>query len=351
VTRDNDLREAATALDARVWLIWTLAASIAVMLARNPLYTVILLLAAQAVTAGLPQAGSGLRLPVWRFGLAIVLFSALFNAAFVHDGARVLFRLPEAWPLIGGQFTVESLVFGAANGLLLVALLAVFNAFNTAVPAHELVWLFPGALGDLGVVVLVAMTYVPATLSHWRRIRDAQAIRGHRTRSWRDWRPLAIPLLVGGLERAVSLSEAMVSRGYGATAGEAQAPGFRLGLFLGLLGLLIGWFTGTWYGTWGYWLMAGAAVGLLILVWHAGRGRQRTRYRTGAWRKEDTLLALISLAAPAILLLPGAPGQTSLSYSPYPALTLPSFHPAIGILLALLAAPAFLLSRRSGPIQ
>ena len=48
----------------------------------------------------------------------------------------------------------------------------------------------------------MAITYVPETARHFQRIREAQAIRGHRLRGLRDWRPIVIPLLVGGLERA-----------------------------------------------------------------------------------------------------------------------------------------------------
>ena len=80
----------------------------------------------------------------------------------------------------------------------------------------------PRAFYDLGVVVLIALTYVPQTMQQWQRIREAQAIRGHRWRGVRDWQPLVIPLFIGGLERAMALAEAMVARGYGATARRQQ---------------------------------------------------------------------------------------------------------------------------------
>ena len=66
------------------------------------------------------------------------------------------------------------------------------------VPTAELAGLTPTALYELGLVLLVAITYVPETARHFQRIREAQAIRGHRLRGLRDWRPIVIPLLVGG---------------------------------------------------------------------------------------------------------------------------------------------------------
>ena len=35
------------------------------------------------------------------------------------------------------------------------------------------------------------------------RIREAQAVRGHRVQGIRDWLPIVVPLLVSGLERAM----------------------------------------------------------------------------------------------------------------------------------------------------
>ena len=174
--------------DTRVWILWVLISALLVMLGRNPLYLVILLLVSQVVggVRGIP--GQGISLPLWRLGAIILLFSTLFNALFVHVGTTVLFRLPSAWPLVGGPVTLEAAAYGAANGLMLLTLLSIFLTFNRVVPMGELVRLAPRAFYDLGVVVLVAMTYVPETTRHLQQIRDAQAIRGHEVRGLRDWR-------------------------------------------------------------------------------------------------------------------------------------------------------------------
>ena len=329
--------------EGRSWLVWVLAGAVATMLARNPLYSLILLLAARLVTVSCARPGQGPRLPLWRLGGAIISFSALFNALFVHVGETVLLRMPASWPLIGGAITLEALVWGASNGLLLLTLLAVFTALNAIVPVHDLARLTPRALRDLGVVLLVALTYVPETTRHLQRIREAQAIRGHQLRGLRDWRPIVIPLLVGGLERAMGLAEAMVARGYGAAAGSDPGLGARVGYLVGLAAMLAGWFLAVWIG-WPGWLLLGAAALLLLtLLWRAGLAFPRTRYRAGRWRAVDSLRVVAALL-PLLAVLPTLPAHATLFYDPYPRLGLPAFSPLIGGLLALWSVPAFFLS-------
>ena len=330
--------------DARAWVIWTAAAAVVAMVARNPLYTIVLLLAVRLVKAVYGEKGRGLDLPLWRIGLLVIALSTLFNALFVHVGTNVLFRLPGTWPLVGGPVTLEGAAYGATNGLVLLALLAIFLAFNSIVPVRELVRLTPRAFNDLGVVVLVAMTYVPETRRHLQQIQEAQAIRGHRLRGLRDWQPIVIPLLVGGLERAVNLAEAMVARGYGATADREQPVWMRAGMILGLMAALGGWLVAVWVDAAGWLLLASAVAFVLALAWRSGRRVQRTHYQRRRWRWPDTLVLLAALLPAMGLLVTSSP----LFYTPYPALSPPPFDPLVGVALAALALPAFFAGSRRG---
>ena len=326
-----------TGLDARAWLIWLLATAAAIMLIRNPLYLIILLLAVQVVAAMCGGAGTTVGFSLWRIGLTILLFSTLFNFLFVHVGATVLWRWPLSWPYIGGAMTVEAAVFGAINGLVLLTLLATFLAFNSIVPVGDLVRLMPAAFRDLGVVLLIALTYVPETIQHWQRIREAQAIRGHQVKGIRDFRPIFIPLLIGGLERAMALAEAMVARGYGATVVPERPLGMRLGLLAGLLLGLSGWLLSFWIGWWGRLLLALGLALLAGLVWHMGRGVKRTQYQPWHWSWRETTVAATAVL-PLLLLWQG--GETA-AYTPYFSLSLPPFDPLLGLLLLAFITPIF----------
>jgi len=330
-------------LDARAWTVWVLTAAGLTMAARNPLYSLIILLAARLVTAEWGRATNRFPIPFWRLGLIMLLFSLLFNGLFVPIGSTVLFRLPD-WPLIGGPVTLEAIVFGLSNGLLLWTLLAVFLALNAVVPVYQLVRLTPRAFHDLGVVVLIALTYLPETARHLRRIREAQAVRGLQLRGWRDWRPIFLPLLIGGLERAMQLAESMVARGYGATLDVAQRDRVRLLLAATLLSAFGGWLAMLWQQP----LLGGGLVGLaaLLLVgllWRLGRRAPTSRYRPTVWQRADTLV-LATAVLPLLLVWLPWPGvdYASLYYSPYPTLTWPAFDPVLGLALAFLSLPAFL---------
>ena len=114
-----------------------------------------------------------------------------------------------------------------------------------ALPVRALVGLIPRAFYPLAVVATIAVTYLPATLRQFQQIREAQAVRGHALRGLRDWLPLFMPLLVGGLERALQLSEAMTARGF-ASQGKPvdsalQRAWPRLAMLAGLLLLAGGW--------------------------------------------------------------------------------------------------------------
>lgn len=341
-------RSACPDFDARAWVGWLLAAAAFIMLVRNPLYFLLVLVVARLVARRCARPEQGLSLAFGRLAVVVLLLSTFFNLLFAHVGGTVLGELPAGWPLIGGPLTLESAVYGANNGLLLLALLALFLAFNNIVPPRELVRLAPRAFQDLGVVVLIALTYVPETVRHLERIREAQAVRGHRLRGLRDWQPLVVPLLAGGLERAMTLAEAMVARGYGATTGRAPSNLLRGGLVAGLLLALLGWGMAFWWGWPGWLLLAAACVLLVVLVWRVGRHSQHTRYNPRPWYPADTALllcALLPLLALFVL------GPDVVAYNPYPLLTLPAFHRLLALAVLALAFPAIPLLQGTPQVE
>jgi energy-coupling factor transport system permease protein len=329
------------------WLAWLAASAFLVVQIRNPFYLLILLLGALVVKRVCAVNPAILTFSIARIGALILLFSTLFHMLTVHLGRTILWTLPASWWLIGGPVTLESAFAGAINGLALLTLLLLFVTFSAVVPVHELSRLTPPALRDLGLILLIGLTYMPQTALHWQQIREAQAVRGHQIQGWRDWRPIVIPLLTGGLERSVNLAEAMVARGYGATGDREQPIKIRLLLLLGLASLLGGWVLSGWWSRPG-WALAGAGVLIIFLVYRRlGRLSPRTTYRVRRWVKRDSLLAL----SVTLLLLPAGVdrlfGRSTLYYSPYPVVTLPPFDPLAGLALALIVAPAIITLVRS----
>lgn len=329
---------------AQAWLFWLVSITSITLVTRNPFYILIILLVARIVNSACSLAESRVRIHFWRLAFVIVSLSILFNLLMVRVGQTVLFSLPPNWWLIGGTKTLEAAVYGAISGLTLVSLLAIFLAFNESVPVSDLVRLTPRAMANVGLIVLLAVTYVPETINQLHRIREAQALRGHRLRGLRDWQPIVIPLLIGGLERSMGVAESMVSRGYGSTSNIKQPAAIQFGLLIGLLFTFVGWlltFRSVLTGM--ILVFAGTALVIGLVIW-SGKDVSHTRYRPKPWKTRDWLLIVLSVIPMLLVFLPiPFVDNSTMFYTPYPKLMLPPFDVFVGLALVLLAAPAILI--------
>lgn len=331
-----------------VWVLWLAAALTSISLTRNPFYLVLILVNILLVLKTLQsrQDKSPLPFSIYRFSLILISLSALFNGVFSHFGNSELFYLPEWLPIISGAVTLEALVYGAINGIVLSGIFASFTVLNQALPVRLLVRLVPQAFYPLAVVTSIAITFVPTTIRQFHHIREAQAIRGHRLRGVRDWLPLLMPLLVGGLERAFRLAEAMTARGFSRIKGTKRKRRYEMLLILGLVVLIAGWliraagilkFAGAI-------LMVSGALLIVLMFWSLGRSIPRTYYVEENWKVQDlvVVLGVILVVCFFVLPIPGISKET-LAYTPYPEVTMPNFNLGTGLGTLGLIAPAILL--------
>jgi energy-coupling factor transport system permease protein len=333
------------------WLLWASAAGVTALLARNPLYLMLIILVSGIVLAGQRRAAHAAlfsRGGLVRFALLAVILSLVLNMLFSHSGRTVLLRLPPEVPYIGGPITLEAALYGLTTGLTIVALLLIMMAFNAAVEPMQLLRYLPSALYSAGLVLSIALTFAPQTKRALDEIREAQQVRGHRPRGLRDLPPLVVPLITTGLENAMGLAEAMAARGFGRTTNGSNSALFTGGLALASLGLLVG------LAAYGFRpVLAPVALGLVIvsaaaligLLWQSGRNVSRSRYRDRRWRLPDALVAAQSAALLAGVLALYFTDAAMLSYNPYPQAALPPFSPLIGAALLVLAAPALVEAR------
>ena len=167
--------------------------------------------------------------------------------------------------------TLEALVYGATNGLILTGMLASFTVLNLALPIRDLISLIPRAFFPVAVVTSIAVTYLPTTLRQIQQIREAQEVRGHQMRSLRDWLPLLMPLLVGGLEHAMQLAEAMTARGFASSkpAANRQSIYPRLLMLIGVVLLAAGWVVQLGTAGWSGWVLIVSGIILLATAFNA----------------------------------------------------------------------------------
>lgn len=338
------------------WLIWLVTGLLVIGLAPHPLYLALIFLAVGLVFAtqhsDSPLARSyGLFL---RAGGVVCASYLLFSVITVGGarGATVLLRLPELrlppWLggiSFGGPITAEALAWGATRGLAILTLLALFGAFNALVDHYRLLRLSPRSLFHIGLVVTIAVGFVPGLVRSMGEIIEAQRARGHRFGGLRSWLPLVAPLLAGSLEQSVQLAESLDARGFGRTTAPAQALGRRqLWVIGGLLAFSAGLFIWLYYGAGPLrpvalaLLLVGALASCLALR-ALGRLVRRSSYRRERWRLADSLVALACTICALAMLALQISGAT-LVYNPFPRFSWPGFDLRVGLVLLLLNAPA-----------
>ncbi|GAB4401867.1 MAG: hypothetical protein OHK0052_25280 [Anaerolineales bacterium] len=307
------------------WLAWLCAALTLALLTRNPLYLLLLWFTLLLVFVRLPvRPEAVLPFSPLMFVLVTVPLAAALNLLLSPFGESVLWRIP----LWQRQLTLESLVYGTTNGLLLGVLFTAFAAFNRAVSPPALLRFAPRAFYPLAVITAIALNFVPAMQRQLQAIREAQAIRGHHLRGWRDTLPLFLPLLVGGLERALQLAEAMTARGFAPPASQRRAA-VRWLLLLGLLFWGAAGILALVWGSAALWLLLPGGA-LALSGWQlAGHAAPRTAYRPMKFSARDAA-ALVGCAL-ALVLFVIPQSRATLWYDPYPLLAPPSFEMLAGL--------------------
>jgi energy-coupling factor transport system permease protein len=176
----------------------------------------------------------------------------------------------------------------------------------------------------------------------YREIVDAQAMRGYEPRGPRDYLNLAPLLLSGGIERAVTMSELLESRGFGGAPAPARSRLGALAPAIGLGAFCIGVYLFAVGEPLAALLAAMIGSALLALTVRMGRtlGVRRTRYRPLVWRPRDwVVLAGAAIATVSVLLV----DADAIRYEPYPTLTWPVASVPLAVGLLGLLSPAFVL--------
>ena len=333
-------------LDSRVWLLWGGAAIIPLLVARNPFVVLVVLISVLAVrTVWASRSRQGWQWVV-RIAAVFMAVGTVFNALTVHAGDQVLFMFPASLPLIGGRITVNAIAYGVVSGLAILTLVLAGTTVAAGLVWADLMRSMPQRVAPIAVAGSVAWSFLPGASQAFQEIRESQAARGHHIRGLRDLPPLVVPLLGGGLERAMTMSEALESRGFGHSgAAPAPPPLFRW-MLVGATGsgLLMAYAFAVGQmqtGIVGVMLAAGCVF--LATRMHPSHGRRTTRYRALTWRHADRVVAVCSLLALVSFLFRYGSAPQAAVFNPYPTLSWPVTDVWMLLGLALLTAPALIV--------
>jgi energy-coupling factor transport system permease protein len=339
------------------WWLWAIGLATAASRTTNPLLLGLVLVVAGYVVACRRTSAPWARAYGFYLKMAVavivirVVFASLFGA---EVPGRVLVTLPEValpdWAAgvrLGGEVTLEGLSGAVYAGLQLATMLACVGAANALANPRRMLRAVPGALYEVGVAVVVALSFSPQLVEGVSRVRAARRLRGRPHRGLRGLRGVAMPVLEGALERSVDLAAAMDARGFGRTG---ESPGAatrhrRASGALTLAGLL-----GVCAGLYGL-LDAGSpvALGLPVLAVGTvvaaaglavgGRRSARSRYRPDRWGTSEWLVSGSGIVAAAAALAGAGLDPAAMQPSTAPLLVPPlPVVPLLGLLVALLPA-------------
>ena len=288
------------------WWVWAMGLAVAASRTTNPLplglmlgVTAFVVMSRRSTAPWARSYGAFLKLALLVIVIRVVLQALLSSGA---QGPTVLFTLPSvSLPTgtglkLGGVVSLEAVLGAFYEGLQLATLLCCVGAANALGSARRLLRYVPGALYEVGVACVVALTFAPQLVTDATRVRAAQRLRGRAGGGLRSsWR-LVMPVLEGALERSVELAAAMDSRGYGRTTDAGRVSRRLTGtlVFGGLLVVSTGSYglldptTPGWLG------MPALLVGLVAIAGGlrlGGRRTGRTRYRPDPWALPEWLVA------------------------------------------------------------
>lgn len=316
------------ALHPGAWWLWALSLAAAASRTTNPILLALLaavaalvVLARRTDDAWAASFGMFVRIALVAIALRVLLQAVLSVNA---QGSHLLIELPRI-PLpdwvggikLGGRVTWEALLSALYHGGQLAVILLAIGAANALASPLRMLRSLPGALYEMQVACVVALTFAPQLVADARRVHAARRLRGRRPRLRTIVRTTVLPVLEGGLDRAIDLASSMDARGFGRVrAGNRRTS--RLvtgGALLALVAVLVGSYAALTDSLPLYGSVAVLGVACVLLVVSLLFGRRelaRTRYRPDPWALPEWLVAACGLLVAVTLVVGGAsPGDPS----------------------------------------
>ena len=219
-------------------LAFFLAALGMTMFIQQPVYLLISLISSciylvylQGGRGALRQAG---------YLLPVMLFMALLNPMFNHEGLTILWYLPNDNPI-----TLEAAAFGLASAVMLGASIIWFNCCNTVFTSDKIIYLFGRIIPSLSLLISMTLRFVPRFKNFLQdTLRTQRAM--HKPETLKEKLQQALSAFSAtvswAMEQSIVSADSMKSRGYGThgrTAFSIYHFEKRDGIFLGLLALLL----------------------------------------------------------------------------------------------------------------
>lgn len=182
--------------------------------------------------------------------LPVLLFTAVLNPLFNHEGVTVLFYLQKDDPV-----TLEAVCFGLASAVLMGCSILWFNCCNAVFTTDKIIYLFGRVIPSLSLLISMTLRFVPRFKEFLRttmQVQRAMEVPETKLDTLKQALNAFSATVSWAMEQSIVTADSMKSRGYGAAGRTAYAIyrfDRRDGLILGALaalcaGTILPWLTG-----------------------------------------------------------------------------------------------------------
>lgn len=338
------------------WWLWAIGLAVAASRTTNPFLLILIVgTCAVVVRARKPDAPWARS---FRYFLVLgaiiiavrVLFQVVLGAAI---GTNLVVHLPGltlptrlAGLRLGGPVYLEGVLAGLYDGMRLATLVICVGAANSLASPTRLLKSVPAALYEVGVAVVVAISFTPRLVESIVGIRSTRRLRGRSETGFRAVAASAVPVLHKALEDSVVLAAAMDSRGYGrkAAASRRRRHLSAVAILVGLLTMVIGTYGLLAPGTStvvSVGLIALGLVGATLGTAAAGRASVRTVYRPDPWWLPEWWVAISATVVAVVFVITDILTPTAMQTATMPP-AFPALPLACVVALVFATTPAFI---------
>ncbi|MDH6431402.1 MULTISPECIES: energy-coupling factor transporter transmembrane component T [unclassified Paenibacillus] len=196
------------------------------MVFMHPIFQVIALISAVAYSIML-KGKKGIRFNLL-YMIPFLLFMAVMNPVFNHQGVTILFYLNN-----GNPITKESILYGVAAACMFVTVIIWFSCYNVVMTSDKFIYIFGKILPALSLIFSMVLRFVPRYLAQIKVISNAQKCigrdvsQGNLLARARNGITILSIMATWALENAIETADSMRSRGYG-LPGRTSFSIFRL---------------------------------------------------------------------------------------------------------------------------
>lgn len=148
--------------------------------------------------------------------IPMLIFAALINPAFNHEGITILNYFPNGNPL-----TLESIIYGISAAVMLVSVICWFSCFSAVMTSDKFIWLFGRIIPSLSLILSMTLRFVPKFTAQLKIVANAQRCigrditRGSVIKRAKCGLTILSIMVTWALENSIETADSMKSRGYG----------------------------------------------------------------------------------------------------------------------------------------